>query len=848
MPEEREQFGAGQGAPARSGIAAFLSGKVFAHRVFSDAVLYWILVGIAFLLPIFFIPGGNVAPEFSKMMFLEAMTLLAVFLWGAGRLGEGKITVPKSLLLLSSALLVVQFIAAAIASPASLVSFVGSGYDIGTVNTFLVLALLLFLSSVTLTSRDRALGLLAAIVFSSTVTLTYHALRFVFGADFLSLGVFTNAVATPVGKWNDFAALIGSLVLIVLTTLYFFPKNTVVRWVSSILFFASLFFLVIVDFTVLWMILFVGAALLVGFSVWEGESVHRENIRNARETGSEYSHAPVHRRIAGRLPLLATILLVVSFVYGSGLAAMGIGDANISLSGSLSKALDLSPYSEVVLTPSYTVDLLWGTLKDSPIFGTGPNRFSSAYFRLKTSDMNRTPFWDSSFDYGMGRVPTYFGTTGFIGIALWLFFIVVLVMKGRKALSLFRRDRIVGYIALTLFLLSIYFWSIAFFYLPNISIFALSFLVTGALIALFASEGVLGQITIKFREGRSSYYVTPLVVIVIIGSVAAGVLMYRQIASLRAFADAQQAIAGIGTNQAGMTEAQFIEQAEASLLRANRLSERDMYLRLLSNIAIAKLTRLGSTQSSPEEFQARANQFIGEARNYGERAVAFDPTNFENFMQLGSVYDSLGRLGIKGTEDLARANYEQALLLNPRSPRVLFTLAGLEYAAGSREKAKEYLYRTLIERPNLLEAISFVVQLELQDNNPAGALVALQAGVVAEPTNFLLRFALGYLQFLGRDYQNAIQQFEAAVILNPVYADAKYFLGLSYARSGRVQDAIQQFEDVKVLNPDNAEVAKVLRNLRSGLDPLDPGLRAPTQEIEDALEGLERGTGDEGDR
>ncbi len=126
----------------------------------------------------------------------------------------------------------------------------------------------------------------------------------------------------------------------------------------------------------------------------------------------------------------------------------------------------------------------------------------------------------------------------------------------------------------------------------------------------------------------------------------------------------------------------------------------------------------------------------------------------------------------------------------------------------------------------------------MQDNNFNAALGAVRSGVQAEPTNFILHFALGYLNYLNGDREGALTEFESAVILNPQYADAKYFLGLVYSQLGRRDEAVQQFTDVQTLNPDNKEVAAILANLKAGRDPfsgLSPQSAQPTQVLEGGL-------------
>ncbi|OGZ05692.1 MAG: hypothetical protein A2762_02540 [Candidatus Lloydbacteria bacterium RIFCSPHIGHO2_01_FULL_54_11] len=819
-----EQHGGHEGAS--SGASRVLLGKVFHRSIFSERVLLWILLAATFLLPLFFVPGQLVAPEFAKMILLEALVLVATFFWAAGRLRDGSLEVPKSFLLLVSVLLVVQFVAAAIASPSPLISFIGSGYDMGTVNSFVVLFLLMFVGSTVFSNRDRVVLLYGAFLASGVVVMLYHVLRQVFGVTFLDFDIFTSAVATPVGRWNDMASLVGGMVLLVLTTLYFFPQNKKLSVPAFLILLAGLFFLLAINFTALWLILLVLIGILIALSVYEGEREHRTKLRAAQEGGAHHAHKPIHRRVPGHLPFFATIFFLVAILYGSGLSNLTWGKEGATIANTVSQTLHSTPYSEVMLTPQFTYDIVKATITESPFFGTGPNRFASAYLKYKVNTINVTPFWDTTFEFGLGRIPTYFGTTGLIGMILWVVFVILLFVKGRKTFALLAKDRIAAYLGFSLFLLALYFWSLSFFYLPNITIFAFAFIFTGALIAFLSGEGVLSRYRLQFDGGsRLSVVLTPVAVVVLVGVVAAGVLLYRQTSSLILFREAQ--IASAANN---------IADAERALIQANALAERDVHLRALSSLALVKLQGLANENLSQEEVAAKARQYIDDARTNAERAIALDATNFENYLQLGGVFDTLGTLGIQNTTPFARENYEQALRLNPRSPRVLFMLARVEYAASDRAKTKEYLYKALAERPNFVEALSLLVELELQDNNFDAAVTAVRAGAQAEPTNFVLHFALGYLYYLNGDRQGALTEFESAVILNPQYADAKYFLGLVYSQLGRRDEAVQQFTDVQTLNPDNKEVAAILVNLKAGRDPF-AGMPAQSAQSAKVLEG-----------
>jgi tetratricopeptide (TPR) repeat protein len=84
-----------------------------------------------------------------------------------------------------------------------------------------------------------------------------------------------------------------------------------------------------------------------------------------------------------------------------------------------------------------------------------------------------------------------------------------------------------------------------------------------------------------------------------------------------------------------------------------------------------------------------------------------------------------------------------------------------------------------------------------------------------------LIFQIGLLYYQGKDYEKAKIELEKILYLNPNYANGLYFLGLSYAKLGQKSSAIDIINKVLVLNPDNAEIKKVLDNIKNDKNPLD---------------------------
>ena len=66
------------------------------------------------------------------------------------------------------------------------------------------------------------------------------------------------------------------------------------------------------------------------------------------------------------------------------------------------------------------------------------------------------------------------------------------------------------------------------------------------------------------------------------------------------------------------------------------------------------------------------------------------------------------------------------------------------------------------------------------------------------------------------DISGARGAFANLLSINPNYSNAKYYLGLIYDRDGNKQAAIKEFEEILQLNPGNADVKRILDNLKSG--------------------------------
>ena len=173
-----------------------------------DAIALGLLIIATFLLPVFFLSTNSFSVDFAKGGLLAILVSL-FFLVAHCALTRRVLAIPKSFILFSMGVVTAVFLASSLFSPAVKISLLGLGHETGTFAVFLVLFLLMFLSSVFFQNMDKILYVYSALVMSAFVLALYQGARLIFGIDFLSFNTFTSSAANLFGKYNDMALFFG---------------------------------------------------------------------------------------------------------------------------------------------------------------------------------------------------------------------------------------------------------------------------------------------------------------------------------------------------------------------------------------------------------------------------------------------------------------------------------------------------------------------------------------------------------------------------------------------------------------------------------------------------------------
>jgi cytochrome c-type biogenesis protein CcmH/NrfG len=760
-----------------------------------------------FLLPIFFIPSLSVPFSFTKSLLIFVSILVAFFLFLISKLKKGEIVLPRNGIALVAWALPAVYLLSAIFSGNAGVSYLGQGFEIDTFGFIAVMVLMLSLVPLLLRTKESVFRIHIALILSLIVLILFQGLRLIFGADFMSFGIFTSSTANLLGKWNDFGIFLGLTSILSLITLEGLMLNRLSQLILKILLIVSILFLMIINFFPIWIILgvFSLGLLIYGISKKTSRFGNRNNQSNEHGDMPEMSARP--KKSKTFIPSIFVLVISVAFIV-----------AGSSLGGYVSSIFNVS---QIEARPSWqsTIDIVKETYGENLLFGSGPNTFGSQWTAFKPQSINNTLFWNVDFNSGVGIVPTSFATTGLVGGIAWIAFFVFLLYSGFRNLIVSAiEDRASYYLSLSLFLGAVYLWIFTVIYIPNVVIVTLAFLLTGMYIASLRhrpSTPIEKEISFASNPRIGFISILMLTVLLLVSAVSLYVIG-GQYASAISF-QGSLVSANIDGN---------INEAQRKVQNAIKFGNNDRYYRLAADINLAKINQILSDQEkSVEEKRVEFQTVLASAIGNVQKAIEIDGKNYQNLAMLGRVYGSVVPLGVEGAYESAKRAYDKALELNPHNPEIFLTLARLELARDSSDiaGAEEFIGKALEKKSNYTEAIFLLSQLQIQAGNIQNAISSVEAAAVIDPNNAVYLFQLGLLQTNVGDVQKAIFALEKAVEVNPQYSNAMYFLGINYFNDGRVADAIEQFEVILDLNPDNADVKAILENLRAGNDPFKGG-------------------------
>jgi len=746
-----------------------------------------IIVIIFGLLPIFFVPVVFAPFGYTKTLLVIVGVLVSCIFFSLSVLRSGsiKISAPWALVAFWGVALVTAV--SALLSGDMFDSFIGESVGVHTGFFMLLLATTMSISSVFGQTKTTIMRLYILLTGSAIVLGIFHLLRIIFGADFLTLGVFTTLSSTPLGGWNDLGLFFGLTILLSLVALEQLPLT---KW-GKILFSAvvgvSLLMLAVVNFFAIWIVLALVSLVQLMYTLTKDRFSEETLPLQGKAEVSTYSVT------------LSTAVFVFSLIFIIGGTAVG---------GFVSEMTNIS-YVEVRPSLEATVDIGRQVYQENAFVGIGPNKFSDAWRLYKDPSINQTVFWATDFASGNGFITTQFVTGGVFSILAWFVFFGLFLAAGfRMLFKAVHVDRFWYFIGTSSFVAAVYLWSMSFLYNPGPVILLLVAMFTSIMFVahgtLLSSNGRRFSITSNRRAG---FILVGVVMIVIVGSASALFYAGRHYTSVYAFSGAVSGLNGSTT----------LEEVEQTIASSYAVTSNDVYARQLASYQIAKMNSLlGLEESTPEQqqaFQAAAANGV----NAAQLAVDTDPTDSLNWSTLGGVYSILAAAGVEGAKDRAADAFAKARLFDPTNPSYALLEAQLLSRTGDIEGARALAIAAVQLKQNYTDALFFLTQLDIADGKVEDAIATTRAIISLEPNNPARYYQLGVLESSAENVDNAIAAFSGAIALDTNYANARYFLALAYIQKGDSDAALEQLEVVLTLNPGNTDIESLIAQLKSGV-------------------------------
>ncbi len=736
-----------------------------------------------FLLPIFFLPWTTNVLDFNKQALLAVLVFISLFCWLLKSLIEGRISLNFSLLNIPVIIFLVILAISTFLSASKYGSFWGWPLNIApSFLTGLVFILFYFLI-INNFKKDEILGLLLAFIVSSFLSVIFAGLQ-IFGKFLLPFDFAKIVSFNTIGTVNSLG--IFTAVLSLLISALILISRGLMRFLFIIVGFLSFCLLFLVNFWVAWVMLLIGAALILIFGVTRREIFQANWL------------------------ILPMILLVISLFFGI---------LRVSIPGLPATPAEVSPSQRASL------NIAGQTLKDrmpvSLLFGSGPSTFTFDYSKFKPQAINQTAFWGVRFSASASEILDKLATTGILGLISFLGILGVFIFIGFKWLVKKTKNASPWIFGLGIFASWLAVAVSLFLYPLNLTSGFLFWFLTACFVILTESRVKSWDLEPSSTAAVGVSFIFIFLLILGIGLLFLG--GQRYIAEIRY-------LQGISAFQKGENQ-----NAVNYLLSAINHSggSQDNYWRDISQIYLSGINEeLAKTDVSKEEMGKKISVLISNAINSATSATNLSPKNVANWTVRGFTYRNVINL-ITGASDWAVKSYEEAVKLEPTNP-FIYTELGRVYLAKAdglsqdkqeeKEaefvKAREQFQKSIDLKSDYASAHFQLASIYIRENKIGEAIGKMEEAKSAAPNDTGVAFQMGVLYYSDDQLTKAQSELERAVSLDTNYSNARYYLGLIYDKKGKKDLAIEQFEKIQNLNPDNDEIPKILSNLRAGKEAL----------------------------
>ncbi|HEY3127820.1 MAG TPA: tetratricopeptide repeat protein [Acidobacteriota bacterium] len=184
-----------------------------------------------------------------------------------------------------------------------------------------------------------------------------------------------------------------------------------------------------------------------------------------------------------------------------------------------------------------------------------------------------------------------------------------------------------------------------------------------------------------------------------------------------------------------------------------------------------------------------------------KKAVALDPGSAAAHQRLGEAYLKLGSYEMLSE---AKAEFVQALAIDPKLIWSRFYLARIYLDLGRPQKAKEQLESALMIRPNIPHLLSLLGEANRKLGNIDISMEQNRKALEIDPSFFVAHYYLGLAYLDLKKEEEAIRELETAVKFSAA-AEMCLTLGTVYFRKGDLDRAVELYQKAVAADPAKPE-------------------------------------------
>ncbi len=794
-----------------------------------QAISRWLLILLAALAPIFFLPFTNLPVAVHKELLVFILILVAFFALLGRILIEGRLRYPGHLLMVALLILVLVWGAATFFSFNHLTSLLGS---FATPDSFFsILLFAIFTLSIVMTFDRRDIVISLLVFLASLSLLGLFELLQLLKIFILPFSFTKNFGFNPVGSINDVGVILAFGLVIASGLMSSFDISKLLKRLLGLAVIIFILNLIVIDFWAIW----IGLALAMVFMISFLSLGLKSELRS--ESGGELINQAPSSEYSGlqlayfQKAWLPSIILLIALLL-------------LFIPSPLSKFVQ----TPIEVSPTFgaTLNIALANLKAGHyLLGSGPNTFGYIFNLYKPDGINQTIFWSTTFNSGASAAASWVGTIGILGVLALLFLIIAFIWTGIAGTAIRNSSRGIMNVASQAIFVAVSFLFIMWFlYVANFTTMTFAFWGMGLFLAaslFFIMENRNSSVGIRsaFREIRifTSPPKTFLFSLLIVGLMVGVVIgIYFEVNRYIAEIYFSKAIAASAKNDNNATINNI-----SSAIQFWQYDER--YFQSSSQAIFFQLNDLLAQKDLPQEtLKAQFQNITTNAISTARQAQGLNPQNPSNDILLGNIYENLIPF-ISDAASFALSAYSGAVSLDPQNPSNYLALARVEIAQadlavnqkasneeinGYLDKAVSNLEESLKLKNDYAPARFLLVQVYDRQGKLTDAIKRAEELVSLNVNDIGALFQLGFLYYKNSQFDQSKPVFERTIQLSPNYSNARYFLGLIYDREvpanaktladklAAKAKAIEQFQKIAELNPDNNEIKQILVNLKAG--------------------------------